>query len=153
MHGDPSNHLHGSPVFYDGFDGRRIYIWGENDLLRMYRFAGTTLETDAARTSTMRVPEGMPGGILSLSSHGANKGSAVLWAVHANKENDNGEKIVEGILHAFDGDDVAHELWNSKMNPRDDVGLFAKFCPPTVANGRVYVATFSGKLQVYGLLR
>ena len=30
--------------------------------------------------------------------------------------------------------------------------MFAKFCPPTVINGRVYVSTFSNQLQVYGLL-
>jgi hypothetical protein len=35
---------------------------------------------------------------------------------------------------------------------RNDIGTFAKFCPPTVANGKVYVASFSGYLAVYGLL-
>jgi hypothetical protein len=43
-------------------------------------------------------------------------------------------------------------LWNSLQNPtRDDLGSFAKFCPPTIANGKVYQATFSGQLAVYGL--
>ena len=32
------------------------------------------------------------------------------------------------------------------------VGNFAKFTPPTVTNGRVYLATFSNVLRVYGLL-
>ena len=31
------------------------------------------------------------------------------------------------------------------------MGNFAKFVPPTVANGKVYLATFSGQLDVYGL--
>ena len=35
---------------------------------------------------------------------------------------------------------------------RDDVGTFASFAPPTIANGKVYVPTFSDKLVVYGLL-
>ncbi len=35
---------------------------------------------------------------------------------------------------------------------RDAVGNFAKFVPPTIANGKVYLATFSNKLNVYGLL-
>lgn len=39
--------------------------------------------------------------------------------------------------------DVSKELWNSEMNPADKLGNFAKFCPPTVVNGRVYVATFA----------
>jgi PKD repeat protein len=48
---------------------------------------------------------------------------------------------------------VSHELWNSQQNSaRDAVGSFAKFVPPTVANGKVYLATFSGQLDVYGVL-
>jgi len=35
---------------------------------------------------------------------------------------------------------------------RDDMGNFAKFCPPTIANGKVYLSTFSNQLVVYGLL-
>ena len=62
-------------------------------------------------------------------------------------------EIVSGVLHAFDATDLTHELWNTRMVPaRDDLGNFAKFVPPTVANGRVYVASFSNRLHVYGLL-
>jgi hypothetical protein len=32
------------------------------------------------------------------------------------------------------------------------VGNFAKFTPPTVADGHVFLATFSNTLRVYGLL-
>ena len=35
---------------------------------------------------------------------------------------------------------------------RDAVGNLAKFVAPTVANGKVYLATFSNRLNVYGLL-
>jgi hypothetical protein len=38
------------------------------------------------------------------------------------------------------------------MTPGDSVGTFGKFAAPTVANGRVYVATFDNKLVVYGAL-
>src|SRR5207302_4290180 len=58
-----------------------------------------------------------------------------------------------GILDAFDASNVAIELWNNKQNAaRDDFGNFAKFCPPTIANGKVYLATFSNQVIVYGLL-
>ena len=44
-------------------------------------------------------------------------------------------------------------LWTSEQNDaRDQVGNHAKFVPPTVANGKVYLATQSKKLLVYGLL-
>ena len=48
-----------------------------------------------------------------------------------------------GVLRAVDASEVTRELWNSDMNPADQLGYFAKFCPPTVANGRVYMATFA----------
>ena len=58
-----------------------------------------------------------------------------------------------GVLRAYDASDLSHEIWDSKMNPsRDDAGMFAKFCAPTVINGKVYLSTFSNQLQVYGLL-
>jgi hypothetical protein len=44
-------------------------------------------------------------------------------------------------------------LWNSQLNSnRDAVGNYAKFVPPTVVNGKVYLATFSGEVVVYGLV-
>src|SRR5262249_6827453 len=54
---------------------------------------------------------------------------------------------------AYDASDVTRELWNSEQNSsRDRLGSFSKFSAPTVANGKVYMATFSNKLVVYGLV-
>ena len=55
---------------------------------------------------------------------------------------------------ALPADDLSHELWNSDRAPndRDRLGNIAKFSPATVANGRVYCATFSNKIVVYGAL-
>jgi hypothetical protein len=93
----------------------------------------------------------MPGGMLSLSANGNTAGTGILWASHPVRNANN--EIVPGILRAYDASDLTKELWNSKMNvQRDDVGNFAKFCPPTIANGRVYMATFSDVVHVYGLL-
>ncbi len=59
---------------------------------------------------------------------------------------------VAGMLRAFDANNLTTELWDSQMNDaRDDVGLWAKFSPATVANGKVYLASFSNLLNVYGL--
>ena len=58
-----------------------------------------------------------------------------------------------GVLRAFDASNVANELWNSSQEPdRDSPGTFAKFAAPTIANGRVYLPTFSNQVCVYGLL-
>ena len=78
-------------------------------------------------------------------------GSAIVWAAAAHAGDCN-QPTVPGIVRAFDATNLNVELWNSKQKAaRDDVGNFAQFCPPTVANGKLYVATFSNPLLVYGL--
>jgi outer membrane protein assembly factor BamB len=130
--------------------------------MRAFRFNG--LEFVGAGKSSFRAPErSMPGGMLSLSSNGSAEGSAIVWASLPLKGDANAG-TVEGVLHAFDAEDIGKELWNSNRNgARDKLGMFAKFCPPVVANGKVYVATFAepakagqaahpNKLVVYGIL-
>jgi hypothetical protein len=58
-----------------------------------------------------------------------------------------------GILRAFDATNLANELWDSNQNSaRDKPGNYAKYVSPIVANGKVYLATVSGEVAVYGLL-
>jgi outer membrane protein assembly factor BamB len=60
--------------------------------------------------------------------------------------------VCHGILRAYDAENL-NLLWTSDLNhARDGFQLLAKFNPPTVANGRVYMATFSNEVEVYGLL-
>ena len=62
------------------------------------------------------------------------------------------QATVAGTLHAYNAQNVTNELWHSDMIPsRDAIGNFAKYVAPTVANGKVYMATFSNRLNVYGL--
>src|SRR5262249_16319283 len=95
---------------------------------------------------------GQPGGILSLSANGTNAGTGIIWA-SVNTTSSANQATVAGTLHAYDAQNVGRELWHSDMIPsRDAVGNFAKYVAPTVANGKVYLATFSNRLNVYGLL-
>jgi outer membrane protein assembly factor BamB len=89
--------------------------------------------------------------MISISSNGSTAGTGIIWATHP-IHGDANHAVVPGELQAFDATDVTHELWNSNMSAiRDSVGKFAKYCPPTIANGKVYLSTFSNKLHVYGL--
>jgi hypothetical protein len=104
-----------------------------------------------AQSPTIAAP-GEPGGSLALSANGTNAGSGIVWA-SVQLGGDANPAVRQGILHAYDAENVADELWNSQqLGARDNVGSFAKFVPPTVANGKVYLATFSGRLNIYGLL-
>jgi hypothetical protein len=73
----------------------------------------------------------------------------VVWATHPT-DGDAIHATRHGALRAYDATDLSKELWNSEVSSADDLGEFAKFVPPTVVNGRVYVATFSNKVVVYG---
>lgn len=150
-----SKHIHGSPVFWNGPQNPYVYVWGENDRLRQFRFDTTTglFNTTAVYTSTMTVPSGMPGGILAVSANGNQAGSGIVWALHP-YVGDANPTTRPGILRAFDASNVSVELWNSEQNSaRDSLGYLAKFNNPMIANGKVYIGTFSNQLVVYGLLR
>jgi hypothetical protein len=150
---DPDD-IHGAPVWWDGPDGSYSYVWGEFDYLRQFKFdssAGKFILPHYAKSPT-QAPNGMPGGMLSVSANGTNAGTGILWASHQ-YSGDANQQVRPGILHAYDAQNVSRELWNTEQfSARDTVGNFAKFCPATVANGKVYLATFSNRLNVYGLL-
>ena len=130
-------------------------MWGQADRLRAYRFKGDTLE-ETPFAMRPEVTQGHPGAMISLSANGNKDG--ILWAaIHASGSSWHESR--PGILHAYDADDITHELWNSLENPaRDDCNNYSKTAPPTIANGKVYLASFgtrntgSGQLCVYGLL-
>ena len=87
-----------------------------------------------------------------MSANGTNAGSGIVWATH-NLVGSANQQVRPGILRAYNAQNVTNELWNSEQNSaRDSVGNYAKFVAPTVANGKVYLATFSNRLNVYGLL-
>jgi len=148
-----TDEIHGGPIWWDGPGVSYGYLWPSSVYLQQYTFnRGTgkfTLPVFAQ--SPTAAPGGQPGGILALSANGTNAGSGIIWAVHQ-VGGDANQQVLPGILHAYNAQNVGIELWNSEqLSPRDTVGKFAKFVPPTVANGKVYMATFANRLNVYGL--
>jgi hypothetical protein len=130
--------LHTGPIFWNG----KFYAMPEKDFIRAfdYNAATGTLATTPSVVSTVRPPDGMPGGALSLSADGNSNG--VIWALIPKVDGQwqNGP----GVLVAFDATNL-HELWRDD----DDIG-FSKFTPPTIAGGKVFRPTFANKLAVYG---
>lgn len=147
-------HLHGTPVYYKAPSGQEyIYAWAENGLLKQFPFnrAKSNFDTANKKVGVTTLPYGMPGAMLSLSSNAATNGTGILWASHP-LQGDANQAVVPGVLQAFDATDITHELWNSNWNSqRDGVGKFGKFVCPTIANGKVYISTFSGYVDIYGL--
>lgn len=146
--------MFGAPVYWESpAYGKAIYYWAGGDTLKVFRLInGKFQEFEAAQSTIMNVAGISNAAPMSLSANGTKAGTGIVWAT-GSLQGDANRNTVPGILRAFDASDVTRELWNSGQNvDQDSVGNFAKFCPPTVANGKVYLPTFSGQLQVYGLL-
>jgi mono/diheme cytochrome c family protein len=135
--------------------GGMVYLWGQDDALHVFAFNNGRFDPQplgvGAETSAY------PGAMLSLSADGDTHG--VLWANAALAPHGGSHINGPGVLRAYDANDVTRELWDSNMDPaRDTPGRVSKNAPPTVVNGKVYLASFgalpvgTGALDVYGLL-
>jgi len=132
--------------------GGFLYVWSENDYLRSIPYNNQTnlLLSGQQQLGTASWPTGQSGAVLSVSSNGSKSGSAILWASYALSDDAN-QAVSPGVLRAFDATDVTHELWNNTLTAGDYAGNYAKFSSPTIANGHVYLPTFSNAVVVYGL--
>ncbi len=138
--------------YYKGLINEFIYVWSANTNLVAIPFNRTTkLLGTPINNNTLSGPTGETGAYLSLSSNGIVDSTAILWVSHSTGGCDANHNTCPGILRAVNANDITKELWNSNLIPTDAVGNFAKFSCPTIANGKVYLATFSNKLMVYGL--
>jgi len=127
--------------------GTVFYIVDQGDALKAFKIVDGQLPT--APFSTTDVTADIPYQGMTVTANGSTAGTGILWMTTGDHDTDG----VPGTLHAFDALDLKKELWNSNTKQeRDQLGAFAKFVSPTVANGRVYVPTFSKQLVIYGLL-
>ena len=140
-------------AYYKGPQTEYIYSWSENALLKAFPYDRNTNKFDLNNTisSGVQGPVGNSGAMLSLSSNGSADTTAILWASYA-ANGDANQSVRPGILRAFDANNITKELWNTSIYPSDNPGNYAKFNCPVIANGKVYLATFSNKLAVYGLI-
>jgi uncharacterized protein (TIGR03437 family) len=124
-----------------------LYLRAYNDAIKAFRMTNGLLETKPFTQSSFGA--GLPYDGMAVSADGPAQFSAILWVTSTADPIKNGP----GVLHALQASDLSNELWNSSMNSnRDSLGTLAKFTAPTIAEGKVYVPTFSNQLVVYGLL-
>jgi len=146
--------LHGGLVYWQRSSangGPLMYDWAASDSLKAYPFNGSTFASSPS--AQFGSQQNWPGGILTLSANGDQPGSGVLWVTLCISGDVQDYPPAPGALYAFDAANISHELWDSTMNAaRDGFGNVGKFVPPVVANGKVYVGTWSNQVAVYGLL-
>jgi len=128
--------------------GPLAFNWAANDALKAFSFNGTVFATTPV--AKFKPPINLyPGGELTLSSNG--DGQGIVWAL-INGQGGADHRVPPGILVAVNATTLS-QLWSSTTNAaRDDFGLLAKWVPPLVVNGKVYVATSSNQVVAYGAL-
>jgi hypothetical protein len=141
--------IHGGPVFWSG--SNLVYAMPEKDTMQAYPYDPTigVLHHSPRLDSGIKPPDGMPGGFSSVSANGDNDG--VIWTLYP--QADGQWQKVSGFMAAFDARSLRRIYHDDSPVP------FAKFCAPTIADGKVYRATFAanpetgdgGLLAVYGL--
>ena len=153
-----SHHIHGTPVYMETADQGIVYLWGENDRLKAYNLNFATQRIEGFRGEGTQLASGkeggMPGGRLVVSSNGTTPNTGVLWGVYPT-QGDANAKIVLGALVAYDATKANNgkleQLFHSDTKAANSMGNFAKYSTPVVANGKIYIGTFSNKVVQYGL--
>ncbi len=157
-----THHLHGSPIFWKSPDrGPLLFVWGENESLRAWTLDATGKVVFLAKSAEIAShgladpatpgEGGMPGGMITLSADPTKKNTGIVWTTAPINEDAN-KKVVEGIVRAYDGATLdTHQnddgtprlklLWDSTKIANNRFA-FAKFCPPFVADGKLFVPTY-----------
>ena len=97
---------------------------------------------------------GYQGAGVVISANGNDPASGIVWAL---TPGGNGHWLRPGHLRAYSAADFSSGafklLWTDDDPSSRDAGYaWAKFSQPLIANGRVYVPTYSGSVIVYGPL-
>jgi hypothetical protein len=158
-----TGHIHGAPIVWKGPNNQTwLYVMGEGDPLKAFPLEGGKFNVQAVKKGDWvqpklnQVPEcqtqanhgvWMPGGLLGVSSNGSAAGTGIVWAVVPTNGDGNSCRGVKGMLIAFDAEDVTKELWRSQRKDasnsdnKDSFGLLARFNPPMIASGKVFLGT------------
>ena len=121
-----------------------IYVWAEKDYLKGFDIAGGRFHSQIRGDLIAPTWNGMPGGMLSVSVDPSRPGQGVVFASIPTEPG----AIPHGALHAYDAARLGGSIWTSQ-----ELYLFARFVPPTVAGSKVYLATWSNEILVFGSLR
>ena len=133
----PDDRMGQSSVVWIGPANEYIYMSTEGTNTLTYTFNGSTIQTTP--TALTAAKQGNPGGI-SLSANGSSNG--ILWVIYMNNN----------LLYAYNATNMPTALWSSTNNAaRDSFANSVKFVSPTIADGKVFVAT-TNAVVAYGLL-
>ncbi len=132
-------------IWNAAYGNGNLYLLGLLSTISRYTDTGTTFTTTPAATSAGSY--GAPDGGIVYTSNGSAAGTGLLWVV--SNQGFAFHDLVAGKLQALDATTLAVK-YDSDTVVGDALGSLAKFAVPTIANGRVFVPTFSNTIVVYG---
>jgi hypothetical protein len=136
-----------SPAYWQGINGASVYAAGYIDYLKMYSVSSGLLSDTPVSQSSNAFPIGATP---SISANG-NVGG-IVWAIARQESLGTRPGKLPAVLYAYDATNLSTMLYNSAQNaPRDQGGCANKFQVPTIANGKVYVAT-QNEVDIFGLI-
>lgn len=152
-----THHQHSTCVtFRSANHGAMMFIAGENGNLRAWTIGANGVAqylgcgADVASVDSPVPPGGMPGMMLSLSANGQE--DAIVWACvplqDANKQ------VTQGYIAAYDATNIGTYSDGSgalKLLWKSPNYTYNKFNVAVVSGGKLYVPTYDGKVDVYGL--
>jgi hypothetical protein len=111
---------------------------------------------EVASANSTNPPGGMPGGFMSLSANADKPGTALLWALIP--YGDANAQITTGRFLCYDPENFVTDqygkpqlkvLWDSQQ--WNITFSHPKFNVPVVSGGKIFVPTYDGRVDVYGL--
>jgi hypothetical protein len=150
-----THNSHSGSISFLTDTGWQLYCGGENGNVRAWSIDATgklKFLANGAEQSSAQSPVplgGMPGFALALSANGTKNG--IVWAT--NPDFNANTQVTTGRLLAYDatqfgkysdGTGSMPLLWSSPSY------VFNKFAPVVVSGGKVYVASYDGRIDVWG---
>jgi hypothetical protein len=149
---------------YNGFAfwNNTAYLWpgggGSNsdstyptDVLKAYTVTPDGIVSQIASGQSDGVGIGYQGAGISISANGNDPASGIVWAMTPG-ENDSWVRPAALRAYAASSTGIFQQLWTDADPSTANGGYFwGKFSQPLIANGKVYVPTYSNEVLVYGL--
>jgi hypothetical protein len=142
------------PAYFVGSDGNPYVITGGGNGITSWKLTAPAAQLVQQTSAPWSVTDGLPdygGAIPVVSSNGTTAGTAIVWLVQRPSSSSDSNPGTPVTLQAFDASNLGTQLislpagtWTHAVNSNADL-------VPTVANGKVYVAS-NMQLQIFGLL-
>ncbi len=143
------------PAYFVGGDGNPRVLTGGSNGITSWQLQTSPSTRLVQQTSTGgSASDGLPdngGTIPVISSNGTTAGSAVVWFVRKPQSSSDSDPGTPITLMAYDASNLTKQLFSASAGTWTHAVNSNANAVPTVANGKVYVAS-NKQLQIFGLL-